>query len=186
MYKVIKLVQREYKAAVKTKGFIIGLIIAPIFMGGSLIAFALLKDRVDTNDKKVALLDHSGVIAQAIIEAAEYHNTHEIYDTETGKKIKPAYFFEKVEPDEKDIQNQRLALSDRVRYTDLHAFVEIGPEIIHPGENQDGFRVKYHAKNAAMDELRGWIVWPINNKGIRCKRSVFLGECRWPGTGFCR
>ena len=58
MRKVIRFAVREYKAAVKTKGFIIGLVLAPIMMSGGMIAFILLKDRVDTTDKHVAVLDH--------------------------------------------------------------------------------------------------------------------------------
>jgi len=59
MNKTLIFALREYKASVKTKGFIIGLILAPIFMGGSLITFALLKDRVDTTDKTVVIMDRS-------------------------------------------------------------------------------------------------------------------------------
>ena len=34
MHKIIKFAIREYKSAVKTKGFIIGLVLAPILMSG--------------------------------------------------------------------------------------------------------------------------------------------------------
>lgn len=165
MRKIWIFVKREYKAAVRTKGFIIGLIIAPVFMGGSLIAFAIMKDRVDTTDKTIALLDRSGVLTEAVVEAAEYRNENEIFDKEKGNKIKPAYFFESI-PSEKEpekLQDQRLALSDRVRSGEFHAFLEIGPDIVHPGENPDDSGIKYFAKNAAMDDVRGWVVWPINN-----------------------
>ena len=57
MRKILRLIKREYKAAVKTKGFIIGLVLAPIMMSGGIIAFALLKDRVDTTGKRVAIVD---------------------------------------------------------------------------------------------------------------------------------
>jgi len=156
--------RREYKAAVKTKGFIIGLILAPVFMGGGLIAFAVFKDRVDTTDKTVAVVDRSGVVAEALLEAAELRNSKEIHDEETGKKIKPAYFIEVVAPDETDPQAQRLRLSDRVRRGELHAFLEIGPEVVHPGEDAEASRIAYHARNAAMDDVRRWMGWPINNQ----------------------
>ena len=164
MRKIWIFVKREYKASVRTKGFIIGLIIAPVFMGGSLIAFAIMKDRVDTKDKAIALLDRSGVMAEAIVEAADFRNENEIFDTKTGKKTKPAYQLTVIPVDEADLQSQRLFLSDRVRNGELHAFVEIGPEILHPGENRADWGVSYYAKNAAMDDVKGWIVWPINNE----------------------
>ena len=174
MNKILKLVKREYKAAVKTKGFIIGLVMAPIFMSGGMVAFLLLKDRVDTTDKYVAVLDRSGVIAQALIEASEYRNINEIFDEETGKKNKPAYMLNIVEPNENELQAQRLELSDRIRNGKLHAFIEIGPEVVHPGENRDAFRIAYHAKNAAMDEVRNWLAWPINNH-LRKLRLIDAG-----------
>jgi len=162
MRKILRLTKREYKASVKTKGFIIGLILAPIFMSGGLIAFALLKDRVDTTDKKAAIVDRSGVVAEALVKAAEARNNTEIHD-KTGKKVKPAYLFQVIEPDEEEPETQRLELSDRVRSSELHAFVEIGTDVVHPGEDPEASRIAYHARNAAMDDLRRWMGWPINN-----------------------
>ena len=163
MRKILRLIKREYKAAVKTKGFIIGLVLAPIMMSGGIIAFALLKDRVDTTGKRVAIVDRSGVIAKALVQAAENRNTKEIYDQETGKKTKPAYLFQVVEPDEEDPEAQRLELSNRIRGGEFHAFLEIGPEVVHPGADMEASRIAYHAKNPALDDLRRWIGWPINN-----------------------
>jgi len=164
MIKSIILAIREYKAAVKTKGFIIGLVIAPVLMSGSLLAFILLKDRVDTNDKTIAVIDHSGVIVSAVLSSADYHNENEVFDKETGEKRKPKYIIEVQEPDTIEIQNQRLALSDRVRSGELHAFLEIGPSVLHPGDDTETSRIKYYAKNAALDNVRDWLGWPINNQ----------------------
>lgn len=163
MNKTMIFALREYKASVKTKGFIIGLILAPIFMGGSLITFALMKDRVDTTDKTVAIVDRSGVIAPVLVEAAKTRNEKEIFHPDTGKKIKPSYLFEIVAPNEPDLNATKFELSSRIRAGQLHAFVEIGPEIVHPGEDRDACRISYHAKNAVLDDLRQWIGWPINN-----------------------
>ena len=102
MRKILRLVRREYMASVKTKGFIIGLILAPVFMSGGLIVFALLKDRVDTTDKKMAVIDRSGMVAQVLVEAGDNRGKTEVYDEKTGKKVKPNYIFEIVEPDEED------------------------------------------------------------------------------------
>jgi len=174
MRKTLRLVRREYKASVKTKGFIIGLILAPVFMGGSLIAFALLKDRVDTTDKRVAIVDRSGVVAEAIVEAAETRNAQEVYEEETDKKVKPKYLFEIVEPNEQDPQTYRLELSDRIRRGELYAFVEIGPDVVHPGQDNEASRIAYHARNAAMDDVRRWMGWPINNH-LRKQRLADAG-----------
>ena len=173
MRKVLILAKREYKASVKTKGFIIGLILAPVFMGGSLIAFVLLQDRVDTSDKRLAIIDRSGVVAEALIEAAEARNHSEVYNDESGRKVKPAYLLEIVDPpsDERDLPIRRLELSGRVESGDLHAYLEIGPDVVHPGSDGAASRITYHAKNAAMDDLRSWMSWPVNNRLRRLRLS---------------
>jgi ABC-2 type transport system permease protein len=155
--------KREYVAAVHTKGFIIGLVIGPIVMGGGFIALAVFKDRVDTNDKVIALIDHSGVVAESVVEAAEAHNEDYLFD-ETGKQVRPAYRIEVLEPDPEGTDTQKLELSDRVRHDEIHAFVEIGPEVLHPGENPDAAMIAYHAENAALDEVRRWVEQPINGR----------------------
>jgi ABC-type Na+ efflux pump permease subunit len=164
MNKIIRFAIREYKAAVKTKGFIIGLIIAPIMMSGGFIAFILLKDRVDTTDKYLAVIDHTGVVAEALVEAATQRNENEIFDEESSQKIKPAYYIEMAEPDGEDSRQQYLELSDRVRKGELHAFIVIGPDIVHPSEENENVYISYYAKNAAVDDMRRWASWPINNQ----------------------
>jgi ABC-type Na+ efflux pump permease subunit len=163
MNKIIRFTKREYLAAVKTKGFIIGLVIAPIMMSGGFLAFILLEDRVDTNDKHLAVVDHTGVVAQALVEAAEDRNKKEIFDEESKEKVKPAYYVEMVTPVTQDTLKQHLELSDRVRRGELHAFIVIGPDVVHPGESKVGDYISYYAKNAAMDDVRRWTSWPINN-----------------------
>lgn len=174
MRKTLRLARREYLASVKTKGFIIGLLLAPIFMGGSLIAFALLKDRVDTTDKAIAIVDRSGILAPAVLQAAKERNAREVYDKESDSKVKPAYLFDSIEPNTEDPRAQRLELSERVRQGHLHAFVDIGPDVLHPGNRPDTARITYHAKNAALDDIRRWLSRPVNDH-LRKLRATEAG-----------
>jgi ABC-2 type transport system permease protein len=173
MRKILKIAKREYKASVRTKGFIVGLVLAPVLMSGSLIALALLKDKVDTTDKKIAIIDRSGVVTQALIEAAERRNEAEVYD-ESGEKAKPAYLLEAVDPDDEDPAAQRLELSDRVRRGELYAFLDIGPDVLHPSPDIETDRIAYHAENAVLDDVRQWLGWPLNNR-LRRARLVEAG-----------
>jgi ABC-type Na+ efflux pump permease subunit len=163
MNKIIRFSIREYMAAVKTKGFIIGLIIAPIMMSGGFIAYLLLKDRVDITDKYLTVVDHTGLVAEALVDAAAHRNDSEIFDEESGEKIKPAYYIELTTPNDLDSRQQYLELSDRVRNGELHAFMIIGPDVIHPSDEKKGVYISYYAKNAAVDDVRRWTSWPINN-----------------------
>lgn len=162
MRKVLLLALREYKVSVRTKGFIIGLVLFPVLMGGSGIAMALLKDRVDTNDKRIVVIDRSGAVAGPLMEAASERNSSEIFDVETGEKTKPAYMIEVIEPNEVDPRSQRLELSERVRSGELHGFVEISAAAVHPSDGAEGPFLAYYAENAAMDEARRWMAGPIN------------------------
>lgn len=173
MRKTLRIAKREYKAQVKTKGFIIGLVVAPVIMSGSLIAFAVFKDRVDTTDKVIAVVDHSGLVAEALVGAAEVRNAEAVHN-ENGEKVRPAYTIEIVEPDTTRSAEQNLELSNRVRNGSLHAFVEIGPDVMHPGEDPETYRISYHSETAAVDDARGWIQYPINNH-LRTRRMAEAG-----------
>jgi ABC-2 type transport system permease protein len=163
MRKIMTLAWREYKAAVRTRGFIIGLVMMPIFMSGSFIAMKISEGHVDISDKKVAVIDWSGKIADSIVQAAKTRNETELFDTKK-KKIRPAYLIEVTDPNRENPEKQRLELSDRIGAKKLYAFVEIGADIVHPRGNAESSRIGYHSKNAAMDDLRRWLSWPVNNQ----------------------
>ncbi len=162
MRKIFRLTKREYLAAVKTKGFIIMLVLMPVLMGGSGIAMYLFRGQVDTTDKHVAVLDHSGILMDMLLKAVEERNQAAVYDKQTGKKIQPAYILDFIRPDKENPGRQRLELSERIRRGELHAFLEVGPNVLRPTGEPSTFRIKYHAKNAAVDNIRNWLNNTIN------------------------
>ena len=162
MNKIMTLFKREYRAAVRTKSFIIGLILVPFFMGGGFLAVILMEKRQDTDDKKIVVIDHSGLVKDALKEAVDHRNQHEIYDSETGEKILPAYLVEFMEPDYSDRIGQQLELSNRVKSSELHAFIEIGPDIFH-ADSDSGTYIRYYSEHAFMDNIRYWFQNTINN-----------------------
>ena len=173
MNKALIIAKREYRAAVRTKGFILGLLILPIFMGGGLIVFSLLKDKVDITDKKIAVIDVTGVFGEYLKETASNWNNNNTVN-EKGERISPSYFFEMIPADTSDLNSQKLQLSDRVRRKDIHAFVQIGPDVVHPRMGEEGSRIFYYAENSAVDNVRSWFNNIINSK-IRELRLIDLG-----------
>ena len=164
--------RREFLAAVKTKGFIIGLLVAPVMMCGGIIAAVALRGQVDVTDKRIAVVDRAGGLATALVTAAEARTRTEVVEAKSGKKLKPAYVIETVPPAPADLPAQRLALSHRVRRGELHAFVEIGPEVLNPGTNRELARVSYHAKGAALDDIRRWLESPLNKELQRLRLAA--------------
>jgi ABC-2 type transport system permease protein len=172
MNKTLKVAWREYKSTVRTKGFIIGLVLAPVVMSGSGIVMALTRDRIDTRDKTIAVIDKTGLLTDALVAAAEERNAAVVFDRDTGEKVRAAYAIEVVTPSEANPEAQRLALSNRVRRRQLHAFVEIGAGVVHPRENSETGRVSYYGENAAIDDVRSWLSRPLNDALRRIRLSA--------------
>lgn len=173
MFKAFLIAKREYISTVKTKGFLITILLAPILFSGSGIAIALLKDKVDTKDKKVAIIDHSGILGSHLIEEANKRNEIGLHDPESGKKVRPAYLFEIYDDAGMDSEKFRLELSNMIRDEKLHAFLEIDENVLHPGDNPGEVHISYYSKNSSMDAVRSWIDRPINMKlrKLRLKES---------------
>lgn len=163
MRKIFILLKREYLAAVKTKSFMISLILVPIFMAGSFVVVILMENNQDTTDKKFVVLDHSGLVKDLLKEKAETRNQYEIIDTITGEKVSPAYLLEFVEPDTVNAFQQRIELSDRIRSKEIHAFVEIGQDVLNPGNQTDRDFIRYYSEHGFMDNVRYWFQNTINS-----------------------
>lgn len=178
MYRTLKVALREYTSIVKTKMFIVILVLAPILMSGGLIAAFIAEKNVDTTDKNLVVIDRSKEFGDVLFQAAQARNSSEVYDMESGKKMRPEYILEFVEPDDNDPAKQRLELSNRVREGSIQAFVEIGTDVVHPRNPQSG-SINYYGKNSIMDDMRRWLEQPVNNhiRQIRLKEAgVDLSE----------
>jgi ABC-2 type transport system permease protein len=133
MRKVLVIAAREYNAAVRTKAFVISLLIMPLLMGGSILMQWLLRDFRDLKDKKFAVIDRTpGARLYPAIEAAVREYEKGVVDPRTNKQVKPHFVVGPVEPSE-PIQELRAQLSERVRKGELFGFLEIGPEVLAPG-----------------------------------------------------
>src|SRR5438132_138001 len=135
MRKIFVIAARDYRAAVKTKSFLISLLIMPLMMGGSILVQLLLKDKVDITDKHFAIVDRSGGALAARLEAeANKRNGKEkaeIFDKD-GRQTKPRFLLETVAPrsdSAEALKQLRFDLSERVRKQELFGFLEIGPDV---------------------------------------------------------
>ncbi len=177
MRKIIVTAVREYQAAVKTKAFIISLIALPIIWGGAFAVQILLKDRVDTRDKSIAVVDFSGKIADAVMATAERRNAQEIFegDGPARRQKAPKYAIENIAPDaagpetaravvKANIERTTLELSERVRKGELLAFVVIGPDVVEPAGDVETAAVRYHSNSPTYDDILKWLSGPINER----------------------
>ena len=182
LHKVITIAKRDYIATVRTKAFIFGLVLAPVLFGGGSMAMSFLGGKPELKDRHVAIIDHTGAVADALVSAAKEKNDREMFEKKTHLQIQPRYVFEIVAPDA-DTKKKLLALSDRVRRGELVAFLEIGRDVLQaPAAIDDAGEektdpnkgVSYYANIGGIDEMRMWLVGPIND-GVRMARLERAG-----------
>jgi ABC-2 type transport system permease protein len=134
---------REYNATVRTRAFVIGLLLVPLLMSGSIVMQKLLGGFRDTTALTYAVVDRGndpGVLA-ALEAGVNEHNAH-VKDSDTGPQVRPKFVLEKVTASgdsDQAIDDLRVQLSERVRKGELDGFLEIGPEVAEappPGDPQ--------------------------------------------------
>lgn len=122
---------RDYLATVRTKSFLIGLLLIPsISVIGGLVVFGLgmlLVIYGDIEEKRFAVVDRTPgeKIFPHLQEAASLHN----------KQFKPQYILERVAPSAdqaEEIAQQRYDLSERVLRGEFFGFLDIGPDVCCP------------------------------------------------------
>jgi ABC-2 type transport system permease protein len=173
MRKMFVVARREFNAAVRTKSFLISIFLLPILMGGGALAAYLLKDQVDIQEKRFAVVDRTDGqrIMAALQDAVRKRNETEIFDADTGKQIRPTFAIEQVTPsapDEESIGRQRFELSGRVTRGELFGFLEIGKDVFTAragagrGDLADESRapdesvVRYQSNSPTYDDFRNW------------------------------
>jgi ABC-2 type transport system permease protein len=172
--------KRDYIESVRTKAFVGSLILAPVLFGGSFLGIALLKNKPDIAGRRVAIIDHTGVSAATVIAAVQEKNEHDLIDKDTHRQGMPRYQFEVVAPDDAHPDEQRLALSRRIKPADLYAFVEIGRNALHPPGDKDQTdknpddTISWYSNEGGVAEGRSWMARPIND-GLRRVRMQQAG-----------
>lgn len=188
MHRILLIAKRDYLATVRTKAFIIGLVVAPILFGGGFLGLALMQSKPDIQERRIAIVDRTGVVAPTVIQAAQERNAKELMDKKTGRQVRPRYSFETPAP-AADARLQRLELSERVRRQQLFAFVEIHASILDPSQDASGqddskagrdpaaSQVATYSNAGGFDEAGRWLSGAIN-EGVRRMRLARLGVDR--------
>ena len=176
MYKVWRVAWTEYLNAVRSKAFIVGIVLLPVMMSAGVLVQHAVKNKVDTRPRRFAVADHTGLIYPVIEKAAQERNEREVFDWSGGQKgaqIRPLFVPERVSPDGKTPEELALALSERVRSRDLTAFVIIGADAMQaePGGEQ---AIEYCTDAPTYMELPGWLESRINEE---------ISRHRWEKAG---
>src|SRR5690348_5051575 len=114
--KVFAVAQAEFRAMVRSKAFLISVVILPVVVLGMSFAQKQLAARADTSARKFAVVDGSGRFYPLLEAAARERNAH-VRDVPEGKPPKPAFEPERALGTPSD--DVRLSLSERVRKGEL-------------------------------------------------------------------
>lgn len=165
MRKMMVVAMREYQAAVKTKAFLVSLILMPVLMGGSIVVQAMFKDKVDTHDKKFAVVDYSGKIGDTVAAEAKERDESDVFDKDDPTvKRKPRFLIEVVKADASAPQEQSFALSEQVRHHELFGYLVIPPDALASGEDAKGAAVSYYSNSPTYDDFIRWASQVINRR----------------------
>ncbi len=163
MSRIFTVAQMEFLTLVRTKAFIIGILMMPVLIGIS-IAFQVYAARqTDTDPRAFAVIDHTGALYDRLAEAAAAHNAEQ---GEGAAQKGPHFVASRVDLTSQSADAAKLALSDRVREKDLFAFVEIPGDIITAGPDAD-ISARYYTESPSYDRLPEWLERVLNEEIAR-------------------
>ncbi|HUF24383.1 MAG TPA: ABC transporter permease [Vicinamibacterales bacterium] len=169
MNRVFTVAQMEFLQLVRTKAFLIGILMMPVLMALA-IGFQVYAARhTDTEVRTFAVIDHSGTVYDALAAAAAAHNTGKGEgEAQTGPHFVPS----RVDAVGGSLDTVKLDLSDRVRSDDLFAFIEIPAGIIDG--SGDAGAIRYYTGTPSYEPLPDWIR-DVANREIARQRFTNSG-----------
>ena len=148
MNKVFIVATSEFSTLVRTKAFLVTLILMPLIMIASVVLMRAARTATDATTRRFAYVDRSGVIGPALERAAQARN-----EAATTSGL-PRYEPVAIQPHGRDDDELRIELSDRVRSKDLFAFVEIPAEIVKSEAATD---IRYYSNSPSYLALQQWL-----------------------------
>jgi ABC-2 type transport system permease protein len=153
MSRILVVATTEFLTLVRTKAFIIGLLMMPAIVGLSIVFQVFAARQSDVDDHHFAVIDRTGVLYDALASAAEEHNARAIVD---GVRKGPRFLPERVadQPGAGDVS--AVVLSDRVRHKSLFAFVDI-PATVLDTTRTDADQISYYTETPSYTALPQWL-----------------------------
>ena len=204
MRKIWIIAHREYRAAVMTKAFIIGILLMPLMMGGSILSEVLLKGKIGAKEKKYAVIDRTpdgGLFA--VLDAATDKRNAKYIDKKTGEQTESKILLENVTPSASDAESvlkQRFELSEKIRKGEIRGFVDIGPDVLKPAtpdlaalmelSEKDGLSlasslskvypdagvIRYHTDNAISQDFPRFVEKELNRVILQARFGAKLKD----------
>ena len=150
MSRILIVATAEFMSLVRTKAFLIGVLLMPIFMLGTIVFQRVTERRLDTTTRTFAVVDHTGGVYPVLAAAVEQWNAQAVGPD--GVQRAPRLVARAVNPAGRNLDALRLDLSEQVRREELFAFVEIPREALDP-DLKPPAQVQYHSDHPSYETL---------------------------------
>jgi ABC-2 type transport system permease protein len=181
--KTLIVAQSEFATLVRSKAFIISVVLMPLIMSLSVFLIRSTKDTTDYKDRTFAFVDYSGVVAEPLRAVANLYNSSgpdAAESTARGSKEAPAglpgapalnlgkpslvrkgarFIPVEVKPDGRTPEQLRVELCERVRREELFAFVELPKALLDPAS---GATIRYYSDHPSYSALPEWLRAAVN------------------------
>lgn len=165
MNRVLTIAQSEFLTLVKTKAFIIGIVLMPVLMAAFFFFMSYAERQMDVEQRRFAVIDHTGVLFDAVRTAAEARNAEHVTD---GERTGPEFIPTPVALDGRSVDDVKVELSEDIRNKDLFAFVEI-PAATLTDTTGDLPPILYYAENTSYQPLPSWLRTTLNDEITRLR-----------------
>ena len=157
MNRILTVAQSEFLTLVRTKAFIVGILLMPALMVGFGFFMSYAERHVDTTDRAVAVIDETGSFFEPLAAAAEAHNQK----AGSGEqKTGPHFLLEHVDLAGRSVDEASVELSARIKRKDLFAFVVIPPDVVDPDSHPP---VRFFAESTSADAITSWLRTTLND-----------------------
>lgn len=160
MSRVLTIAKSEFTTLVKTKAFIIGIVLMPVLMAAFFFFMSYVEGQIDNERRPFVVIDHTGVLYDAVVASAQEHNAETVKD---GVRSGPEFVPERLDPAGRSSDDLKIELSERVRSKDLFAFVEIPAEALTATAG-DVPSIRYYAENTSYQPLPDWLRTTLNQE----------------------
>jgi ABC-2 type transport system permease protein len=165
MRKVWHIAANEFINTILSKGFLIAVVMTPVFVLGSIVIQTFLQTRVDTRERKIAIVDRSGKLFAPLQAAAENRRVKIFTD---GRQTAP--LFTPTLHTEKPGENAEQILSARVRSKELSGFIIIDPEALTDKEQP---RISYYTDTPTYTDVYLWARKALRDEIFRLRLKKY-------------
>ena len=176
MRKTLVIAAREYFAVVKSKAFMLSLVLLPVMMLAPSFVERMTRKIMDVRDRHFAVIDRTpGQKVYSILADTVNARNETIIDKATGRQTEPRFIIEPVNPvPSAGALEQRFELAQRVREGKLFGFVEIGHDTlsITPARDVDSRTlpdeqvVRYQSNTPTYTDFRKLVVATIQKARV--------------------